>query len=87
MESAKFDRKALENWWMLLRDLNTDLRIELASRLIDSLKPKNESTEESTEDEWMKLFGAWANEEKTAEELIAEIKASRLSNRQIESFD
>ena len=76
----------VESWWSLLKYLNNDIKLELASRLIESLKntptPKKEE-----EDDWLKLYGAWSEEEETAEELIDLIRNSRVSTRQIESLD
>jgi len=85
MESAKFDHNTIDNWWILLKDLNVDSRIELATRLINSLKP-NQDNEKSNE-EWTKLFGSWASDSKSAEDMINEIKTSRFSNREIEPLD
>ncbi|MEM1123185.1 MAG: hypothetical protein AAGJ18_22280 [Bacteroidota bacterium] len=83
MEILNFN---IESWWSVLKYLSRDIKLELAGRLINSLKedpipPKEEK------DDWLKLYGAWREEEQTAEELIDLIKSSRISTRQIESLD
>ena len=52
----------VENWWSLLKYLNSDLKLELAGRLIESLKEKPEPKREENDD-WLKLYGAWSDEE------------------------
>lgn len=86
MKIVGFNNKVLETWWSLLRRLSAEMRLELASRLINSLK-KPEPVEKKDKNEWKKLYGAWADDKESAEELIALIRNSRFSNRQIESFD
>jgi len=82
MNVLKFN---IESWWSILKNLNNDIKLELASRLLESMKkpvppvPKN--------DGWKQLAGAWNDEPASAEEMITLIKDSRLTNRQIESFD
>ena len=76
---------------MLLKDLNADARLELASRLLNSLKrgtpePNSEKLE-SKSSILDRLYGAWDSEKETAEEMIARIQQARLSNREIEPFD
>lgn len=86
MKIADFNSKMLESWWAVLRHLNAEMRLELASRLIESLKTP-EPEEQKDKNECKKLYGAWANEKESAEELIKMIRNSRSANRQIESFD
>ncbi len=63
---------------MLLKDLSTDARLELASRLLNSLKRTTpEPSEEKTESKSSildRLYGAWDGEKETAEEMIARIQ-------------
>ncbi len=86
MKALNFTNSALESWWSLLQHLNNDLKLELASRLIDSIKKPLPPTT-TKKDGWKKLAGAWKDEEQSAEELILFLRNSRLSNRQIESLD
>ena len=83
MKIANFNNKVLESWWALLRHLSVEVRLELASRLINSLK----TPEPADNKEWKKLYGAWADEKESAEEMITRIRESRFVSRQIESFD
>ncbi len=73
--NANFNNKVLESWWSTLRHLSAEARLELASRLINSLKPSKPSGEEP--EDWKKLYGAWSDDEISAEELIADIRANR----------
>lgn len=82
---ANFNNKVLESWWAILRHLNAEVRLELASRLINSLKPQGPVEEERSG--WKELYGAWSDENESAEELISIIRDSRFINRQIEPFD
>ncbi len=82
MNLLKFN---IESWWSLLRHLNNDVKLELASRLLESIKKPSPSS--SPRDDWKKLAGAWNDEKESAEEMILLIKNSRFSNRQLESFD
>lgn len=75
----------VEKWWALLKDLSSEAKIELASRLIDSLKSPYDP--EKSNDDLKKLYGAWVDEEESAEELIEFLRNSRSTNRKIESFD
>lgn len=64
-----------------LKNLNSDSKLDLISKLSQSLKEK-EVLEETP---LQSLFGAYQSTE-TAEEIIAEIRASRVFNRNTESF-
>jgi len=86
MKVYKFNIKVLDSWWALLKNLSDDIKLELASRLIDSIK-KDASKPPPVNAGWESLFGAWKEDGPPAEELITLIRNSRLSNRQIESFD
>ena len=82
--TVNFNNKIIDGWWTLLRHLSRDARLELASRLINSLKtPEPDKSEEG----WIKLYGSWADSNESAEELIALIKDSRNVDRKIEPFD
>ena len=65
----------------LLKNLNADNKLDLISKLSQSLKQANKTDEISLQS----LFGAYKSSE-SAEEIIAELKASRLSNRNIEGL-
>lgn len=84
MKIADINNKLLESWWALLRCLSAETRLELASRLINSLKAPGNGKENK---EWKKLYGAWADDKESAEDMIRLIRESRFVNRKIESFD
>ena len=71
-----------ENIFRMVKDLSADVKLELISKITDSLK---ETTKEVKDDSWKELFGAWESEE-SAEEIIEEIRASRNTNGQIEDL-
>ena len=64
-----------------LKNLNQDSKLDLISKLSQSLKEKEIVSETSLQS----LFGAYKSEE-TAEEIIADLRASRVFNRNIESL-
>ncbi len=66
-------------YYGLLSNLNADIKLDLIAKLSQSLKKSEKEPVVSLES----LFGAWKTEE-SAEELIAEIRASRVNNRKIE---
>ena len=68
-----------EYYFGFLENLNADSKLDLISKLSQSLR-KDETTQETS---LQSLFGAYKSEE-TADEIIAEIRASRVFNRNIE---
>lgn len=82
MNVLKFN---IESWWSILKNLNNDIKLELATRLLESMKKTTPPLDGN--DGWKQLAGAWNDETATAEEIITLIKDSRLSNRQIDSLD
>ena len=64
-----------------LKNLNADSKLDLISKLSQSLK----ETEIISETSLQSLFGAYKSEE-TAEEIIAALRASRVFNRNTESL-
>jgi len=71
----------IDNYYGLLSSLSKENKIRLIAKLSNSI------IEESTEDENVvdNFFGAFKSE-KSAEELIKEIRESRKFNRTIEAF-
>lgn len=80
METNRID--IAENIFRMVKNLSADVKLELISKITDSLKG---TKKEAKDDSWKKLFGAWESEE-SAEEIIDEIRASRHTNRQIEDL-
>ncbi len=64
-----------------LKNLNSDSKLDLISKLSQSLK-ESETIPETTLDS---LFGAYKSDE-TSEEIIAELRTSRVFNRNLESL-
>lgn len=65
----------------LLENLSPDSKLELISKLTDSIKDDLKAKK----NRFKKSYGAFESE-KSAEEIIEEIRESRNFNRQIESF-
>ncbi len=68
-----------EYYFGFLENLNADSKLDLISKLSQSLKKEDVISENSLQS----LFGAYKSDE-TAEEIIAGIRKSRVSNRNIE---
>jgi hypothetical protein len=66
------DKNIIENYFGLFESLNSMSQLELIKKLTKSLKNKTKSNETN----FYKSFGAFSNE-KTSDEIIAEIKSSR----------
>jgi hypothetical protein len=70
-----------EYYFGFLKNLNTNSKLDLISKLSQSVKEDEKKAEISLQS----LFGAYQSDE-TAEEIILEIRASRMSNRNTESL-
>ena len=64
-----------------LKNLNPDSKLDLISKLSQSLRKGDETPEVSLQS----LFGAYQSEE-TADEIIEQLRASRVFNRNIETL-
>ena len=64
-----------------LKNLNPDSKLDLISKLSQSLKKSDETPQVSLQS----LFGAYKSEE-TADEIIEQLRASRVSNRNIKTL-
>lgn len=65
-----------------LKNLNADSKLDLIAKLSQSLK---EEADTQSKTSLQALFGAYKSEE-TAEEIIADLRASRVFDRNIESL-
>ena len=70
-----------EYYFGFLKNLDADSKLDLISKLSQSLKETDVVAETSLQS----LFGTYKSEE-TAEEIIADIRASRVFNRTFESL-
>ena len=71
-----------DNFWGMIKGLNADVRLELISRISNSLKTTKKTDELNS---WHELFGAFESQ-LSAEEIIDDLRNSRHSNREIEAL-
>ena len=69
-----------DNFWGMIKGLSVDVRLELISRISNSLK--SEKVVDET-DSWKSLFGAFESEQ-SADKIIEDLRKARFSNREIE---
>ncbi len=81
MKVAEVNTTIIEGYVGLLSNLSTDNKLDLISKLTASVK--SDLTEKKSL--FKNAFGAF-DSKKSAEEIIKEIRNSRVSTRQIESF-
>jgi len=79
MDTSSPNNSVAEYYFDFLTNLSVDSKLDLISKLSLSIKQNSKEPEVSLQS----LFGAWKSDE-TAEEIIAEIRSSRVSNRTIE---
>lgn len=72
----------MDNYWGMIKNLSTDVRLELISRISNSLK--SDISVEKT-DSWKLLFGAFETSQ-SADEIIEDLRKSRYTNREIEAL-
>lgn len=80
MNSSTQDISIADYYFGFLENLNTESKLDLISKL--SLSLKNERISKMPLNS---LFGAYQSDE-TADEIISDIRKSRVSNRIVESF-
>lgn len=81
MKTADLKFNLIDSYLGLLNNLSPDSKLELISKLSDSLKGSKKPTKKSLSD----LYGAFVSKE-SAEEIIANLKSSRTFNRNTEGF-
>ena len=81
MKTAEIDTTIIDGYVGLLDNLSTSNKLDLISKLTTSVKTDLANKKSS----FKKAFGAF-DSKKTAEEIINEIRSSRVTTRQIESF-
>jgi adenosine deaminase len=80
MNTAKLNKSIVDKYLMLLDSLSVDNKLEIISKLSESLKTKKKEKKKSISS----LFGSLEND-MTADELIKEIKEARnFSRKEIE---
>ena len=81
MNSSTQHISLADYYFGFLKNLNSDSKLDLISKLSQSLKDMETTQKTSLES----LFGAYKSDE-TAEEIIAELRASRVFNRNTETL-
>ncbi len=81
MDTTERNKKLIESYYELLRNLSPDNKLELIERLTQSLKIDVNKDSGSLQ----KAFGAYRSD-KNADQLIKEIRESRNFNREIEEL-
>ena len=81
MTSGTTDPSIADYYFDFLKNLNTDSKLELISKLLQSIREKTPVPERTLRS----LFGAYKSDE-TADEIIAELRASRVFNRNTEAL-
>ena len=64
-------------YWEMLKDLSSDIKLELIAKLSASLVAKDNTSDTS------EFVGRW-EDDRTADEVIEDIRGARTSNREIE---
>ncbi|UBD82307.1 hypothetical protein K6V20_11325 [Parabacteroides distasonis] len=70
----------MDTYWSILKNLSSDMKLELISRLSKSLLSKDQSID----DNWVSQFAGEWKDSRSAESIIEDIRNSRTSNREIE---
>lgn len=70
----------MDTYWSILKNLSSDMKLELISRLSKSLLSKDQSID----DNWTSQFAGEWKDSRSAESIIEDIRNSRTSNREIE---
>lgn len=81
MKKADVNTTIIESYLQMLDNLSPEIKLDLISKLSKSVKADMKAKKTA----FKKAFGGFISE-KSAEELITEIRNSRSFNRQIESF-
>jgi hypothetical protein len=85
MKAANLKFNLIDSYLGLLENLSPDNKLELISKLSDSLKSSKKATENPSDKSLDNLSGAFIFDN-SSDELIKELKESRNFNRQIEKF-
>jgi len=80
MGNISINNKVLENYFEFLERLDNNAKKKLIIKLAESLEFERKATDLES------LFGAW-EDTRDADEIIKEIRNSRVNNREIEGFE
>lgn len=81
MKAANLNFNLIDSYLGLLKNLSPKSKLELISKLSDSLKGSKKPTDKSLSD----LYGAFVSK-KSADEIMTELKSSRTFNRKTEGL-
>lgn len=81
MKAIDIDTTLIEGYLRLLDNLSTSNKLDLISQLTLSVKTDITARKKS----FYKAFGAWESKQ-SADEIIKDLRNSRILNRQIEQF-
>ena len=70
-----------DNYFGMIKNLSADVKLELISRISNSLRKSTNLDNDS----WKDLFGAYDSKQ-SAEEIISYLRDERSTNRQIEEL-
>lgn len=70
-------------YWSILKGLSADVKLELISKLSASLIISNDTTEDNAT-KWTSSFAGRWQDDRSADEIVDDIRASRTTNREIE---
>ncbi len=85
MKATSLKFNLIDSYLGLLENLSPDNKLELISKLSDSLKSSKKNNENPSDKSLDDLSGAFIFD-KSSDDLIKELKESRNFNRQIERF-
>lgn len=85
MKAANLKFNLIDSYLGLLENLSPDNKLELISKLSDSLKSSKKQTEKNPDKSLADLCGAFIFD-KSSDDLISELKGSRNFNRKIKEF-
>ncbi len=81
MNTVDINKKLIDSYVGLLKDLSTSNKLDLIARLTQSLKAEMDKEKTS----FYKAYGAWDQDE-SADELITSIRGARTFDRETEEF-
>ena len=80
MKKVEINKTLIDNYFSLLKNLSSDIKLELIARLSKSMKTSKKTEKKVSLDS---LYGSWESEQ-SADEIIAELKSARNFNRKRE---
>ncbi len=74
-----------DNYFGMIKNLSVDVKLELITRISESMKDFSQNEDKQKKKSWKLLFGAFDSEQ-SADEIIDELRKSRYTNRHIEDL-